>query len=84
MPLPKSFKLSSGYHIPSIGFGTWDAVDSTRSGLYDATLFALKNGYRLIDTAWSYGTEKPVGEAILKSGIPRQELFITTKVYKSS
>ena len=81
MPLPTSFNLSSGYHIPAVGFGTWDAVEATRPSLFGATLFALKCGYRSIDTAWAYATEKPVREAIRESGIPRQELFITTKVY---
>jgi diketogulonate reductase-like aldo/keto reductase len=83
MPLSKSFKLSSGYEMPAIGFGTWDAVESQRGALQQATLTALKNGYRSIDTAWAYGTEKPIGEAIRQSGIPREELFITTKVYVS-
>ena len=81
MPLPTSFNLSSGYHIPAVGFGTWDAVEAARPGLFGTTLFALKCGYRSIDTAWAYATEKPVGEAIRESGIPRQDLFITTKVY---
>ena len=81
MPLPESFQLSSGYSMPAICFGTWDAVKSQRSALLDATLVALKTGYRSIDTAWIYGTEKPVGEAIRKSGIPRSEIFVTTKVY---
>ena len=83
MPLPKSFKLSSGYSMPAIGFGTWDAVEAQRSALLTATLAALKTGYRSIDTAWSYGTEAPVGEAIRKSGVPRSEIFLTTKVYVS-
>jgi len=81
MPLPKSFKLSSGYSMPAIGFGTWDAVEAQRSALLNATVTALKTGYRSIDTAWSYGTEGPVGEAIRKSGLPRSEIFLTTKVY---
>jgi diketogulonate reductase-like aldo/keto reductase len=83
MPLPKSFKLSSGYSMPAIGFGTWDAVEAQRSALLAATVTALKTGYRSIDTAWSYGTEAPVGEAIRKSGVPRSEIFLTTKVYVS-
>lgn len=81
MPLPRSFKLSSGYEIPSIGFGTWDAVESQRPALLEATITALKSGYRHIDTAWVYGTEEPVGEAVKKCGIPGEEIFITTKVY---
>lgn len=80
MPLPKAFKLSSGHEMPAVGFGTWDAVESQRSALLEATLTALKIGYRSIDTAWVYGTEKPVGEAIRKSGVPREETFLTTKV----
>jgi len=81
MPLAKLFRLSSGHHIPAIGFGTWNVLEAARPGLFDATRLALKCGYRSIDTAWAYGTEKPGGEAIRESGIRRQELFITTKVY---
>jgi len=83
MPLPTTFKLSSGHEMPVIGFGTWDAVESQRPALLEATIAALKCGYRSIDTAWVYGTEQPVGEAIRKSGIPRENIFITTKVYVS-
>ena len=81
MPLPQSVKLSSGYDMPTIGFGTWDAVESQRGALLEATTTALKTGYRHIDTAWVYGTEKPVGEAIKASGVPRKDIFVTTKVY---
>ncbi len=84
MTLPKSFKLSSGYEMPAIGFGTWDAVEAQRGQLLEATKIALKTGYRSIDTAWVYQTEKPVGEAIRASGIPREEIFVTTKVYYPS
>jgi len=69
--------------MPAIGFGTWDAVEAQRTALLDATVIALKTGYRSVDTAWSYGTEGPVGEAIRKSGVPRSEIFLTTKVYCS-
>jgi diketogulonate reductase-like aldo/keto reductase len=81
MSYSKAVKLSSGYSMPTVGFGTWDAVESQRGALLEATLAALKTGYRSIDTAWVYGTEKPVGEAIRKSGVPRSEIFLTTKVY---
>jgi glycerol 2-dehydrogenase (NADP+) len=80
MPLPKSVKLSSGYSMPTVGFGTWDVDAGQRSALKDATLKALKTGYRCIDTAWAYGTEGLVGEAIRESGIPRNQIFVTTKV----
>lgn len=64
--------------IPVIGFGTWElspdeAKESVRS--------ALKVGYRLIDTARIYGNEEAVGEAILASGVPRKEIFVTTKLW---
>ena len=81
MPLPKSFKLSSGHEMPAFGFGTWDAIESQRWALLQPTLWALQTGYRHIDAAWLYGTEPVVSEAIKKSGIPQEELFITTKVY---
>ena len=77
----ESFLLSSGYSIPAIGFGTWEPVESQRSAILEATLIALKTGYRHIDTAWIYGSERFVGEAIRKSRVPRREIFITTKVY---
>jgi len=80
MPLPQSVKLSSGYEMPTVGFGTWDSVESQRGLLLEATKTALKTGYKHIDTAWVYGTEKPVGEAIRASGIPRKDIFVTTKV----
>lgn len=81
MPLPQSVKLSSGYYMPTIGFGTWDAVQSQRGALREATAMAIKTGYRHIDTASVYGTEIPVGEAIRTSGVPRKDIFVTTKVY---
>jgi diketogulonate reductase-like aldo/keto reductase len=70
------FRLNTGAEIPAIGFGTWQDKDSQ----YDATLTALKAGYRHIDTARIYGTEPNVGKAIKESGIPREQIFITTKV----
>lgn len=48
--------------------------------MYDSVLFALKTGYRHIDTALAYGNEEPVGRAIRESGIPREEIFVTTKL----
>jgi diketogulonate reductase-like aldo/keto reductase len=81
MPLAKTVKLSSGYSMPTIGFGTWDTDENQRSTIKDATLIALNVGYRCIDTAWAYGTEGPVGEAVREGGVPRKDIFVTTKVY---
>ncbi len=71
------FTMSNGVTIPCVGYGTWQ----TPSGdiAYESTLAALKAGYRHIDTAAGYGNEADIGRAIRDSGIPREELFITTK-----
>ncbi|WP_117214581.1 aldo/keto reductase [Allorhizocola rhizosphaerae] len=63
--------------IPIIGFGTWQATG--RRG-YEAILKALSVGYRHIDTATMYGNESEVGRALRDSGVPRDEVFITTKL----
>ena len=71
------FKLYNGVEIPSIGFGTWQI---SNDDVYQATLEALKAGYRHIDTAYRYENEEGVGRAIKDSGIPREEIFVTTKL----
>ena len=73
------FVLSNGCGIPCIGFGTWRAEngDMARS----AVLSALDAGYRHIDTAAYYGNEESVGAAVRSSGIPRDEIFVTSKVW---
>ncbi|KAF7118281.1 hypothetical protein CNMCM5793_007697 [Aspergillus hiratsukae] len=73
------FKLNTGAEIPAIGFGTWQDEHAQE----EAVAEALKAGYRHIDTARVYLTEKPVGRAIKKSGIPREELFVTTKLWNN-
>jgi diketogulonate reductase-like aldo/keto reductase len=73
------YKLNDGYLIPKIGFGTWEITPDSEAK--QATLAALGTGYRLIDTAKIYGNEKGVGEAIRESGIPREQLFVTTKLW---
>jgi diketogulonate reductase-like aldo/keto reductase len=65
--------------IPAIGFGTWQLADGQE--VKDAVATALRAGYRLIDTAKLYANEKGVGEAIAASGLPRQQIFITTKLW---
>ena len=70
--------LNSGYEMPVLGIGTFQLHGDT---CYNSVLSALQNGYRLIDTAYIYGNEDRVGKAIKDSGVPREEIFITTKLY---
>jgi diketogulonate reductase-like aldo/keto reductase len=70
-------KLSNGTEIPALGLGVWQVPDGpTTEGAVTA---ALETGYRLIDTAQAYGNESSVGRAIRSSGVPREEIFLTTK-----
>jgi diketogulonate reductase-like aldo/keto reductase len=69
--------LPGGLAMPMIGFGTWQATDSQG---YEATRFALETGYRHIDTATMYGNQREVGRAVRDSGVPREDIFITTKL----
>ncbi|MFA5006596.1 MAG: aldo/keto reductase [Candidatus Izemoplasmatales bacterium] len=75
----KPFTLSNGVAIPPIGFGTWQIPDG--DVVYNAVRAALSAGYRAIDTAAVYGNETGVGAAIRDAGIPRSEVFLTTKVW---
>lgn len=75
--LNEAFELSNGVKIPKIALGTWQIPNNTVEG---PVLAALKNGYRHIDTAHAYGNEEGVGKAVRASKIPRQEVFITTKI----
>jgi len=75
----KGHKLNSGNTIPAIGFGTWQLAEGRESK--DAVSNAIKSGYRLIDTARIYGNEHSVGQAIAQSGIAREDLFVTTKLW---
>jgi diketogulonate reductase-like aldo/keto reductase len=71
------FTLSNGVKIPCIGFGTWQTERGETA--VNAVKAAIKAGYRHIDTAKAYGNEESVGEAIRESGVPRKELFLTSK-----
>lgn len=71
--------LNNGVEMPILGFGVFQVTDATQCE--QAVSDALEAGYRLIDTAAAYMNEKAVGAAIKKSGIPREELFITTKLW---
>lgn len=76
-----SLPLSNGYKIPCVGFGTWQTPDGTTA--IGAVHTAVKCGYRHIDTAAVYGNEKSIGMAIKTCGVPRSELFITSKLWNS-
>ncbi|MHA1239750.1 MAG: aldo/keto reductase [Promethearchaeota archaeon] len=73
-------KLNNDVEMPILGLGTWKLRGSRA---FKAVLWALELGYRLIDTASLYGNEQKIGEALKMSGIPREEIFITTKVWNS-
>lgn len=71
--------LNNGVKMPLEGFGVFQVPDPAQCE--QAVLDAIESGYRLIDTAAAYMNEKSVGEAIKKCGVPREELFITTKLW---
>ena len=73
--------LNNGVQMPMVGFGTWDVREEKgKRCIQDA----LELGYRLIDTAQMYDNEEMVGKAVRESGLPRQDIFLTTKLYRSS
>ena len=74
----KKVKLNSGYEMPLNGIGTYSLTGST---CYNAITSALSSGVRLIDTAYMYSNEEEVGRAIRDSKIPREEIFVITKIY---
>ena len=74
----ESYILSNGVRIPKIALGTWQSKSGEEC--YNAVKWALEAGYRHIDTANAYGNEESVGKAIKDSKIPREEIFITTKI----
>ncbi len=77
MTKPAPTLSAHGAAIPALGFGTSPMTGGLSS---DTIVAALHAGYRHIDTAWKYGTERAVGEAMRASGVPRQDIFLTTKV----
>jgi diketogulonate reductase-like aldo/keto reductase len=76
--LTDTFALANGTQIPIVGFGTWLLKDGDEC--YDAVREALRVGYRHIDTALAYGNEASVGSAVRDSGIPRDEIYVTSKL----
>jgi len=77
-----TYKLSNGVEIPCIGFGMWQTPDNEVG--VNSVRSALQAGYRHIDTAQAYRNEDCVGKAWRESKIPREELFITTKIWNES
>lgn len=80
--LHQTVVLSNGYEIPSIGFGTWQTPDGDTA--VHAVKTAIACGYTHIDTAAAYGNEASVGLGIRQSGIDRESLFVTSKVWNTN
>jgi len=81
MKIDTKVKLNNGIEMPIFGLGTYQMGSGKETK--EAVLYALEIGYRLIDTASMYGNEKDVGEAVRKSGVPREEIFVVTKLWNS-
>ena len=77
----KKYKLNSGAEIPAVGLGTWQSKPNEVAQAVEA---ALATGYRHIDTAAAYGNEKEVGAGIKASGVPRDQIWLTTKLNNPS
>ncbi|MFF0672322.1 aldo/keto reductase [Streptomyces tendae] len=75
--LKETYTLSNGVEIPKLGLGTW-FIDDDKAA--EAVRAAVRIGYRNIDTAQAYGNERGVGEGVRTSGVPREELFVSTKL----
>lgn len=81
MFIPMNYISVQGEQVPALGFGTWQLNgDEAR----EATRHALEIGYRQIDTAQAYRNEREVGEGIAQSGVPRDEIFLTTKIVRET
>ncbi|BCS22825.1 aldo/keto reductase [Aspergillus puulaauensis] len=76
----RTFKLNSGFEIPAVGLGTWQ---SRPNEVQKAVNAALQIGYRHIDAASVYGNEREVGDGIKASGVPREEIFLTSKLWNT-
>jgi diketogulonate reductase-like aldo/keto reductase len=82
MDINTTIQLNSGTSIPQLGFGVWQIREGGEAR--QAIQWALEAGYRHIDTAQAYYNETSVGEAVRRSGIPRDRLFITTKLWNAN
>ena len=75
----RTLVLADGNRLPMLGLGVWQIPDGPEC--VNAVRWALELGYRHIDTAQAYGNEESVGQAVRESGVPREEIFLTTKFY---
>ena len=75
----RTHELADGYAIPMLGLGVWQVENAPEC--VDAVRWALEEGYRHIDTAQAYGNEESVGLGLRQSGVPRKEIFVTTKFF---
>ena len=75
----KYVKLNNGVRMPQLGLGTFQSSDAAQCE--QTVLDALGMGYRLIDTAQAYGNERFIGNALARTDVPREELFVVTKVW---
>ena len=73
----ETITFADGVKIPTLGFGTWCIPDEKAA---EAVRTVIELGYRHIDTAQAYGNERGVGEGVRESGVPREELFVVSKV----
>ncbi|KAI0823952.1 NADP-dependent oxidoreductase domain-containing protein [Trametes gibbosa] len=78
--LPSHFNLPSGHQIPSVALGVWKAE---KDQVGDAVKTALKAGYKHIDGAWVYRNEEEVGQALKDSGVPREQIWLTSKLWNT-
>ncbi len=79
--LSDAFELAGGVRIPCVGYGTWQTPNGEVAA--SSVAAAIEAGYRHIDTAAAYGNETCVGEGIARSGVPREQLFITSKLWNT-
>ncbi len=79
LSVPAYVTLANGIRMPTLGLGVWKMKEGEETE--QAVRVALHAGYRLIDTAKLYGNERSVGRAVRESGLPREEIFVTTKLF---
>ena len=77
MILEEGYRLNNGVEIPKLALGTW-LIDDDK--VADAVRSAVEIGYRHVDSAQAYGNERGVGEGVRTCGVPREQLFVTSKV----
>ena len=79
MKIDSAIRLNNGINIPRLGLGMYRSPKGEKS--FNTVLYALQSGYRHVDTASLYKNEREVGEAVRESGIPREQIFVTTKLW---